>query len=517
MNATEKSEETRLAERSHAATSATNPGRTPVQAPKEPSEPPVILVDASNVAYGQGSGPSQAKVENLTVVLGGIRKASLRPVALADASLRHKINAKNELEAMFNSGEVVQVPAGTSADDYLWQLWKRHRSKGERAFIVTNDQFPTDRAREEGFAENPRITFMLLGGEVFFQPPLEQLNSRPAWAASMEQPQDGPTATTIETNNRSPDPVLGAPASPHAGGVPIPKSMGSRPSIEKLVGAAMRVIASSTEPPGGSLRRLNFAGVAHDLHEEFGGDYVAQFGLRRPKDLASLLSERGFVTITFVNATMYVEPTPAFDDHVSGLPRLIRAPAEIHQTEEPVGTSPPVTKSVPSESTARSAPEVIAVSAGAPAPVVEIGDPETFLKLAIDHHALHIFHWPCGVYSNEHQSDFRSGGEFFFTSNGTSFRLWGRAYKTVEDFVDARRKGFRGADRESVVGDRYGNHGVSAIHDELEELVDPHRDGFVPQEGDVYYCARSKGFNDFGTYLADRQRKSNEESGYSRV
>jgi hypothetical protein len=514
MNASERAEQKESAERAHPKPNGVDPSGSAPQQGGEPPQPIVILVDASNAAYGQSSGPSQAKIGNLTRVLTGVEQAGIRPVALADASLRYKIDAKSELEAMLNAGAVEQVPAGTSADDFLWQLWKRHRAKGERAFIVTNDQFPAIRAREEGFDENPRVTFMLLREEVFFQPPIEQLVSRRSSALSGEQPRHTLSSNVAEPKQRPFGEVIGGPTPSRASYDLGKKSAAPHPSIEKLVGAAMRVIAYSTGPRGESGRRINFAGVANDLHVEFGGDYVSQFGLRRPKDLALLLSDRGLVTVTFAKATMYIEPTPAFDDQVKGLPRLVRTATELPRIEEAVGPSPAAADSAPLEPRTGALPEVIEVSAGAPAPVVEIGDPETFVKLAQDHHALHIFHWPCGVYSNDYRSRFRIGGEFFFTSDGTSFRLWGLGYKSVEDFLDARRHGFRGSNRERIVGDRYGNEGIPAIHTELEELVDPHRDGFMPEEGDVYYCARAAGFDDFASFLADRSRKSKEDSGF---
>jgi hypothetical protein len=501
-------------EQARAAAKGTPPKGTKVGQSGEPSEPPVVLIDASNVAYGKSSGASQAKIENLRLVLAGIERAGLSAVALADASLRHKIDAKSELEAMFSSGMIEQVPSGTSADDFLWQLWKRHRSKGYFAYIVTNDRFPTDRAREEGFFENPRVTYMILGGEVFFQPPIEQLASGPILGRSADAP---PSSVEVTTLQPSINEVASGPNAP-----PEVKDVGAAaertpPSIEKLVGAAMRIIASLTEEPGGGIRRINFAGVAHYLHAEHGGDFVARFGLRKPKELATLLSERGLVTITFVKATMYVEPTQAFDDQVKGLPRLIRAPAELPRFEEPVVPATASPETVPQNLRVAGSPETIDVPAGAPGPVVEIGDPETFLRLARDHHALQIFHWPCGVYRNEYESPFRGGGEFFFTSNGASFRLFGRAYRTVDDYLDARRRGFRGSDPKSVSGDRYGIEGVPALQRELEELVDPHRDGFVPQEGDVYYCARAAGFDDFATFLADRKLKSKKNTTFGYV
>lgn len=474
----------------------------------------VILVDASNVAHGRTSGVSVPTVENLRQVLDRLRRYPVRVVALADATLRHKIDQQAELEAKFKSGELEQVPAGTSADDFLWQLWKSYTAKGIPAFIVTNDQFPLSKARAESRPENPRIAFLFLGPELIFQPPLETLLSTAASPApaveSLTSPhppnQDKVPAASVQPPVRSTGSA--PPAGHHIEGTL------SRSSTE-LVDGAIEVIAALTEPTGGAVRRLNFATVAHELHQKFGGDFATRFGLVRPKELAEELAKRGLVTISYTNTTMYVEPTLVFEGRIIGrrLPRRQVAQSRAPEGEAKVPAGAPHVATEPGKSE-HALPEVIEVSAGAPAPIVEIGDPETFLKLARDHHALHIFHWPSGVYSSEYRSPFRSGGEFFFTSNGTSFRLWGRAYKTVEDFVDASRHGFHGSDHQCMRVDSFGNEMAPAIHRELQELVDPHRDGYVPQEGDVYYCARAAGFDDFATFFADRKRKSKEDQGF---
>jgi hypothetical protein len=43
--------------------------------------------------------------------------------------------------------------------------------------------------------------------------------------------------------------------------------------------------------------------------------------------------------------------------------------------------------------------------------------------------------------------------------------------------------------------------------------VDPHFDGFVAQEGDVYYSAREARFDDLPSCLADRRSRQDPEYG----
>jgi hypothetical protein len=481
-----------------------------------PGQQFVFLVDASNVAHGKTSSSTLPKIENLKRLLGRLQSYPVRVVAIADASLRHKIDLQSELEAMMASGLLEQVPAGTSADDFLWQLWKSYTAEGSRAYIVTNDRFPSTNAAAESRTETPRVAYMFIGTDLMFQPPIEVLLADHVPAT----PKDKPNSTLTPPAQPKVS-VASQPNSSHEVSTDLtpistqPKTETRGPSRTELVDGAIEVIASLTEPSGGGVRRVNFATVSHELHQRFQGDFVAKFELSKPKDLAEELAHEGLVTLSHTNTTLYVEPTPVFEMRIFGRGfsrrRVAQPDVREGQTKNPAEVPHIVVESAISE---HALPEVIEVSAGAPAPIVEIGDPETFLRLARDHHVMHIFHWPCGVYSNEYRSRFRNGGEFFFTSTGTSFRLWGRAYRTVGDFLAARRHGFRGSDREGIVGDRYGNEGVPAIHRELEELVDPHRDGFVPQEGDVYYCARAAGFDDFAAFLADREGRSREDSRF---
>jgi hypothetical protein len=440
----------------------------------------VVLVDVSNVAYGSAVKGAKPQISYIERVLEHLASLSVRVVAIADATLRHTIDQPEKLEGMFSAGTVHQVPAATSADDSLWELWKRYTRQGQRAYILTNDKFPNERnAKESIVTWSPRIAHLFVGGELVLNPAIESLLDSGPPADSVPRESDlgveGAPLTEPRTSGSEPSAPEGTTEGKidrELAAAPSRVDPGATAGFAELVEEATTLIARYTQAPGGVARSVNFATVAHDLHIRFGGNFVARFALKRPKDLAVFMADRGLVRVSYKDATMYVEPTPLLDSEIAkaGLTRLHREGRTAAAATVPQAPPPLVSSSDGAETPGRDEPEVVRVSAGAPAPIVEIGDPETFLKLARDHHAMHIFHWPVGVYSSEQRSEYRSGGEFFFVSSGTSFRLWGRAYRSLDDYVVARRHGFRGADQRSVIGSRYEAYGGD-IWRELEELV----------------------------------------------
>lgn len=506
----------------------------------------VILVDASNVAHGKTSGSSQPQLSYLERTLKHLSSYPVEVVALADASLRHKIDRGPELEEMFSSDKLNQVPAGTGADDFLWQMWKGYRKRGIRAFILTNDRFPITYAKAETIRENPRIAYLFMNEELVFQPPIEAIlasGSLPLLGASPPSAQDARAAEPPESAHDSEGSHvrLAATADATRAGELLPRSAdrvgtpplastlereeaeeGENGADNELILAAIEVIAAHTEHPGGTVRRINFAIVAHDLHQRADGNFVRKFHLHRPKDLADRLVRLNLVTVSYSNKTMYVEPTSQLEAQIerAGYSRRT-APATSdlstsgQQTPLRVGLSP--SDVVPAGD---SEIPVIDVSAGAPAPIVEVESPDVFLRLARDHRPQHIFHWPCSKYKNQFGSDFRVGGEFFFVAIGTAYRLPGKAYRTLDDFVNGRSHGFKGADHPSLIGSeevrpRYEGEYVPMIWEEVRDFSDlGYQSGVRPLEGDVYYCARASGFSELKDFLADRTKKQKERPHY---
>lgn len=136
---------------------------------------PLVLIDGSNVAF---NGTRRASLTNLESVLAVLETWPLRVTTLVDATLPHRIDRPRDLESLFHAGRVQQVPAGTSADDFLWQMARAGVAEGRVVLLLTNDRFPDTRSAEEGVLGIHRVTFLVTNGRPFFQPPLESLVSR---------------------------------------------------------------------------------------------------------------------------------------------------------------------------------------------------------------------------------------------------------------------------------------------------------------------------------------------------
>jgi hypothetical protein len=501
-----------------------DPARNPAGASKV-----VILVDASNVAHGKTSVSSQPQLDYLQRVLAHLGSFPVRVVTLADASLRHKIDRQPELEDLFKSGLVEQVPAGTGADEFLWQLWKRSVARGERAYILTNDLFPIKNARDECLTASPRIAFFFLGEDLILEPSIETVIRQGAGSGAESSsrqtvppsPRTSEVSALVDPGNVGSGPrtrpkrgeVLGEVRAPNLLGSETKEPLSQSADMSELVEAAVRVIANYTDSPKGRVRRVNFATVAHLLHNEYGGDFVTKFGMRRPKELATRMAEDGLLTVSFKEATMYVEPTSRLESIIEhrALPRRSTLVTEVPSSPMPGLTLPTPAATVESGMDEVSAPPMIEVSAGAPSPVVEVASPDLFLKLVQDHQPKHLFHWSSKL---NVRGRWRLEGEFFFVSEGTAYRLPGRGYATVWDFLDGRKHGFEGADSKDKIGDLEEGYIAYDLWKELLEFKGFHREKDRPSEGDIYYYARHGGISTLNDLLKGWS-SSSEGSGQS--
>ncbi len=134
---------------------------------------PLLIVDASNVAFGSTGAIRNPTLATLAEVLAMLPASNLEIRAIADASLRHKIDRREDYERLVQTGEVLQAPAGRSADQFIAQLARRRKAKGQKVYILTNDLL-----RQWSDLEQLRVTFLKIGeGEIIFDPPLETLSS----------------------------------------------------------------------------------------------------------------------------------------------------------------------------------------------------------------------------------------------------------------------------------------------------------------------------------------------------
>lgn len=118
------------------------------------------IVDASNVAH---AGEQGARLATLLAVRDELRDEGFDPILIADAALRHQIDAKEEYERMVDSGELQQAPAGTDADYFVLKL-----AKELDALVVSNDRF-RDGGKLADEAKRRQIRFMVVAGEVVLE------------------------------------------------------------------------------------------------------------------------------------------------------------------------------------------------------------------------------------------------------------------------------------------------------------------------------------------------------------
>ena len=117
---------------------------------------PVIIVDGSNVAYGAGSStPTAERLERLEQIL---RDINAEVITVVDASLRHKVADRDQLNRMLDEGLVFQAPAGRPADVFIVQLARVLAGRGLLTFVLTNDSGIERRLAGWG----SRIAFMVV-------------------------------------------------------------------------------------------------------------------------------------------------------------------------------------------------------------------------------------------------------------------------------------------------------------------------------------------------------------------
>lgn len=95
-----------------------------------------VIVDASNVAhYGRGKD-DKPRLDYIILAAEALKGLGYEPVLIADASLRHEIDLKEEFNQLLDKNFIKQVPSGTTADHYILKM-----AEEEDAKILSNDIF----------------------------------------------------------------------------------------------------------------------------------------------------------------------------------------------------------------------------------------------------------------------------------------------------------------------------------------------------------------------------------------
>lgn len=156
---------------SAASPNAPQPGRGKVWA----------IVDVSNAARGSTTPGLKFRLMNLLAIFALLDAAGVGHDAIADASLRHRIDDSDGLNRLFTAGRILQAPAGCEADPFIIQLARKRREQGYEVYLVTNDQYKEHR-HGNGF---PHIGFIVTTeGWVLSWPEIQTLAGRTEGAGS---------------------------------------------------------------------------------------------------------------------------------------------------------------------------------------------------------------------------------------------------------------------------------------------------------------------------------------------
>jgi len=94
------------------------------------------IVDASNVAHYGKVKDGKPILKNILNAVNALKELGYEPVLIADASLRHEIDQKEEFNKLLDEEKVKQVPSGTTADHFILKI-----AEEEDAKILSNDVF----------------------------------------------------------------------------------------------------------------------------------------------------------------------------------------------------------------------------------------------------------------------------------------------------------------------------------------------------------------------------------------
>jgi len=95
-----------------------------------------VIIDASNVAHSRKNDEEKPCIDNILSAAEELEKLGYEPVIIADASLRHEIDDKEQFRKLLEEGKFQQVPSGTSADHFILKM-----AEEEDAKILSNDVF----------------------------------------------------------------------------------------------------------------------------------------------------------------------------------------------------------------------------------------------------------------------------------------------------------------------------------------------------------------------------------------
>lgn len=120
----------------------------------------LVMVDASNVAHFGRKKDAKPSLDYIIKAAKALKKLGYEPILIADASLRHEIDKKEEFNELLDKNKVMQVPSGTTADHFILKM-----AEEEDAKILSNDVF---REYNDEFQDisSRRIPYSFKNGEI---------------------------------------------------------------------------------------------------------------------------------------------------------------------------------------------------------------------------------------------------------------------------------------------------------------------------------------------------------------
>ena len=129
-----------------------------------------IIIDGSNIAFATRNHKKQPRFQNLKIIIEFLENITKEfPVEfkiIVDASLRHQIDSKRNLEELERVGKIIQTPCNHTADEFIIAYAQRH--PGE-TIIISNDRF-SEYNTKNLFLCN----FVIMFNEIIISPNLRQ-------------------------------------------------------------------------------------------------------------------------------------------------------------------------------------------------------------------------------------------------------------------------------------------------------------------------------------------------------
>ncbi len=119
-----------------------------------------VIIDASNVAHYGKRKDGDPSLDTILKSIEALKGLGYEPYAIADASLRHEIDNKEEFNKLLEEEKIIQVPSGTTADHFILKM-----AEEEDAKILSNDIFREYNDEFKDIASR-RIPYSVKGREV---------------------------------------------------------------------------------------------------------------------------------------------------------------------------------------------------------------------------------------------------------------------------------------------------------------------------------------------------------------